>query len=97
MIDVSHLDLCELIEKLWYNVKPSRFCYSCKWEPQETITREEIQEALNFRPFINHLCGRYIKVDFYDLKHVATRMYNQMAGERAFEKIVGELNEKEKI
>lgn len=90
-VDISHLNIYDVILALWHNMKPAAFFTNIPWLAPGEPTHEEIDKALE-HGHIDYLNGRCIKTYFRDLKKVDTTMYNRDAGPDAFENIITKLN-----
>lgn len=95
-IDVSDLDLYQLILELWDNMKPASFFndafFNAGFSLPSKPTRKQIDQTMD-DGYIDYLAGRCIKTDFSDLTRVSTRLYNRDAGDGKFESIVAKLRQ----
>lgn len=100
IIDISHLDVHDVILALWRNMAPLTLFqdrpdleYLANTEP----TIEAIDEALNYQcsyppGYIHTLGCRFIETNFNDLKRVDTSNYNMRTGSNSFENIIKDLS-----
>ena len=98
-VDVSDLNIHELIKALWRNRQPAAFFNTFDAmrggaKPPPEPTNQEIDNALQNPYGIDYLNGRGIKVDFKNRHAVNSRLYNRDAGEGEFERIVASMRSK---
>lgn len=97
VIDVSDLDLNELIIALWNGSKPAAYfqtfdAKNARVKPHTGITDQEISRQLHLHDgTIEYIGGRAIKTNFDDLTQVDTFGYDRQAGKGAFEKVAKSL------
>lgn len=100
-IDISDINLVELITALWRKQIVASFFQSfdarrAGLSPPRQPSEDDILKSLNSQyKYIDYLAGRAIKTDFSDLQHVNTALYNRDAGAGVFEAIVDYLRKKE--
>jgi hypothetical protein len=95
-IDISDLNLPELIQDLWSSMKPAAFFNQSGIRPPQQPSKEEISRVLAHDKYIDYLNGRCIKTNFSDLTTVDTYLYNRDAGNNMFENIVNKRRDQKK-
>lgn len=91
VVDVSDLDLAQLLIALWENSSPASFFrYSTLPSPYKP-SRENTLEFLEKTKYIDYFEGRCIKIDFSDPTQVNPWLYNRDMGAGAFERIANKL------
>lgn len=92
-LDISDIDVIDVVLALWRNTKPALFFASGFPSPPEPSRKEIVESLSKFNNYLGYLSGRCIKTDFSDLSAVETRLYDRDAGQGAFAKIVSSLRE----
>lgn len=87
-IDISDIDLYELILEMWKNAGPTYFIAKELLIPLTPPNKWEIKQALNYCKYIEYIGGRPIKTDFGDLSRINTRRYNGETRKGQLEMIV---------
>jgi hypothetical protein len=95
-IDISDINLHQLIIALWDCSRPASFfdsndAFLGKSLPPALPTAEEINQSFSGSGRIDYLAGRAIKTNFSDPNNVDTTFYDKYHGEGSFEKIVEQL------
>ena len=87
VIDVSDLNLTDLILELWRNQRiPDCFQQLSFMAPYEP-SKEEIELVLK-KGYVEYIAGKYINTDFSNPTKVNTYSYNTEAGSNTFERVV---------
>lgn len=86
-MDVSDLDLRELIAQLWLRSKPAVWYKLNNVKPPD-LTNKDIEQTIQRNRYVDYLAGRAIKTDFSDMRRVKPRQYNRDTRECAFEDAV---------
>ena len=81
-IDISDLNIKDLLKELWENTTTASFFVFYN------VTPPPYQEPEKYNRYFDYHCGRPIKTDFTNLSDVYTGGYNRNAGDNAFEEIV---------
>jgi hypothetical protein len=90
--DVSDMNRNMLIRMLWENMPVDAFFSNAGLGYPLPPSKEDIENWIE-DGYIDYLNGRYIKIDFKDMKKVDSREYDQIAGHGTFEKNVKQLRE----
>jgi hypothetical protein len=100
IIDISHLNIYDVILELWRNASPPTFLQN-RPDLENLVHREptikDIDQTLSYESsyphkYIHTLGCRFIETKFNDLKNVDTTAYNMRVGPNAFENIVNGLS-----
>lgn len=91
-IDISDLDLYNVIKALWNSAYPNPiYRFSGTVPPGEPDNNEIDNTLRRFNGYIDYIAGRPLKVDFNNLKQIDPRLYNRDAGDGAFQKVISKL------